>query len=231
MNGIDQLIAGLRGGCIVSCQALAHEPLYGSAMMAAMAAASEQGGAVGIRANTPQDIQAIKERCALPVIGLFKRDYPGSEVFITPTWREAAQVIEAGADFVALDATARPRPGGVTLTALVREIRSHYPGTGIVADVSTYEEGIAAMELGADLICTTLSGYTSYSLKQEGPDIGLVARLSELGTIPVVAEGRIWTIEDSQACMRAGAHAVVIGTAITRPQEITKRYVKALNNG
>lgn len=230
MADIRDMIDRLRHGIIVSCQALEHEPMYGSHHMAAMAAAAEQGGAVGIRANTPADIAAIKERCALPVMGIYKREYPDSGVFITPTFREAKQVADAGAELIAIDATLRRRPGGQTLRELVQAIRDYNPRIGIVADVSTFEEGVNAMELGVDLVSTTLSGYTPDSTYQDGPDIGLVRRLSALGGTPIVAEGRIWTADDCRQCKEAGAYAIVIGTAITRPREITGRFVRAMQN-
>ncbi|GIP32744.1 putative N-acetylmannosamine-6-phosphate 2-epimerase [Paenibacillus sp. J2TS4] len=212
----------------MSCQALEGESLYGSNIMAAMAQAAERGGAVGIRANTPEDIKAIKEVCSLPVIGLYKQDYPDSAVYITPTFKEVSEIIEAGAEIVAMDATKQPRPNGETLAGLISQIREHYPQTLILADVSTYEEGVQAMELGVDLVSTTLSGYTPYSLQQEEPDIELVGKLAGLKRTPVLAEGRIWTVEQCQECFRQGAYAVIIGTAITRPTEITKRFVRSI---
>ncbi|WP_309119573.1 N-acetylmannosamine-6-phosphate 2-epimerase [Paenibacillus sp.] len=222
-----EIMERLKNGCVVSCQALEDEPLFGAHHMAAMARAAEAGGAVGIRANTPVDVRAIKEACALPVIGLYKKEYPGSDVYITPTIQEVREIAAAGAEIVAIDATDRPRPDGATLAELVERIRTELPEIGILADVSTYEEGVRAMELGVEFVSSTMSGYTPYSPKLEGPDVELVARLSALKRTPVLAEGRIWTVEDCRACFRAGAFAVVIGTAITRPQEITKRFVAA----
>ncbi|WP_010273457.1 N-acetylmannosamine-6-phosphate 2-epimerase [Paenibacillus senegalensis] len=222
------IIASFQNGCIVSCQALEDEPLYGSDIMAAMAKAAEQGGAVGIRANTPADIRAIKQVTKLPVIGLYKKNYPGSDVYITPTMNEIREVIAAGADIVALDATKQARPGGVTLKQLFQQIREEYPHILILADVSVYEEGVYAMDLGADLVSTTLSGYTPYSPQQKDPDIDLVARLAALNRTPILAEGRIWTVEQCQESLQQGAYAVIIGSAITRPQEITKRFVSCI---
>ena len=224
---ITRVIERLSNGCVVSCQALPHEPLFGAHHMAAMARAAEEGGAVAIRANTPVDVRAIKDSCSLPVIGLYKKEYAGSDVYITPTIQEAREVAEAGAEIIAIDATHRPRPDGATLAEYVERIRAELPNVAILADVSTFEEGVQAMELGVELVSTTMSGYTPYSPKQEGPDVALVARLAALQRTPVVAEGRIWTVEDCAACFQAGAYAVVIGTAITRPQEITKRFVAA----
>ncbi|UVI31829.1 N-acetylmannosamine-6-phosphate 2-epimerase [Paenibacillus spongiae] len=224
------LINRLKAGCIVSCQALKHEPLFGSDMMAAMAVAAEEGGAVAIRANTPKDIEVIKNRCSLPVIGLYKRIYDNSDIYITPTMTEVEQIVSAGADFVAVDATARTRPDGLALEEFIRSLRERFPSVAIVADVSTFEEGVRMMDLQADLVSTTLSGYTSYSLQQQEPDFELVRRLAGLKRVPVLAEGRIWTAGDCLRCFEAGAHAVVIGTAITRPQEITKRFVEAIRH-
>ena len=224
------IISSFKNGLIVSCQALENEPLFGAEYMAAMAAAAEQGGAVAIRANTPKDIAAIKKGCPLPVIGLYKKDYADSPIYITPTIREAGEVADAGADLIAVDATRRKRPGGGTLQQLHAAIRSRYPNHLTVADISTYDEGIAAMELGFDLISTTMSGYTPYSPQQEPPDIALVARLASVGRTPILAEGRIWTSAECIACLQAGAHAVVVGTAITRPQEITRKFVSAIRN-
>ncbi len=223
---IEQIAQGL----IVSCQALIDEPLYGPEHMAAMAVAAAEGGAVAIRANTPQDVQAIKRKCGLPLIGLYKKHYSDSDVYITPTLLEVKRIADAGAEFVAIDATSQTRPNGQSLEDFIATIRESCPQVGIVADVSTFEEGVVAMKLGVDLVSTTLSGYTPHSLQQKEPDIELVRRLAALNEVPVLAEGRIWTIEECAACMEAGAHAVVVGTAITRPQEITRRFVGAVHS-
>ncbi len=225
-----KLISNLKNGFIVSCQALEEEPLFGSELMVSMAKAAEEGGAIAIRANTPRDIAAIKRECALPVIGLYKKHYPGSDVYITPTLLEVREIMDAGADLVAIDATRLARPNGVLFEEFVGDIRDRFPAAVIVADISTFEEGITAMDLSVDLISTTMSGYTPYSLQQEEPDIDLVARLSSLRRSPVLAEGKIWTPDECIACFKAGAHAVVVGTAITRPQEITRRFVKAIRS-
>ncbi|WP_309252324.1 N-acetylmannosamine-6-phosphate 2-epimerase [Paenibacillus spongiae] len=225
----DALIEKLRNGCVVSCQALEDEPLFGSDIMSAMAVAAEEGGAVAIRANTPQDIEAIKKRCSLPVIGLYKQTYPNSDVYITPTMKEIGAVLSAGAEFVAVDATNQARPDGLQFRQLLERIRYMHPKAIVVADISTYEEGVKAMEMNVDIVSTTMSGYTPYSRQSKDPDIGLVQRLAALKKTPVLAEGRIWTVDECLQCFEAGAHAVVVGTAITRPQEITKRFVKAIH--
>ncbi|MGX4587882.1 N-acetylmannosamine-6-phosphate 2-epimerase [Paenibacillus chitinolyticus] len=218
------LLEAVKGGIIVSCQALPDEPLFGSEMMVRMALAAEAGGAVGIRANTPVDIAAIKSRVKLPLVGLWKRDYEGSDVYITPTLEEVEAVWRAGADIVALDATMRPRPKGETLKEIVSEIKMR-AGVLLMADISTVEEGLYAQEAGFDILSTTMSGYTPYSPQQEGPDFTLIREMAARADIPVFAEGRIHTREDAIECFRSGAHTVVIGGAITRPQQITKRFV------
>ncbi|MGE5508039.1 MAG: N-acetylmannosamine-6-phosphate 2-epimerase [Chitinophagales bacterium] len=223
----SEFLARTRGGLIVSCQALEHEPLHGPFFMAAMAYAAEGGGAVGIRANSPEDLRAIRRLTALPLIGLWKVTYPGHEVYLTPTLSEAAAVAGAGADVIAIDATGRPRPGGVSLPELIRLIHSDL-GKPVLADVSTRAEGLAAAEAGADLVSTALAGYTAYSRHMEGPDLDLVSELAACLPVPVLAEGRIWTPEEAQKALTCGAHAIVVGGAITRPQQITQRFATAL---
>jgi N-acylglucosamine-6-phosphate 2-epimerase len=224
---VHSIIQTFKGGLIVSCQALEEEPFHGSDYMVRFALAAEMGKAVGIRANTPQDIRAIKKVANLPVIGLWKKEYTGSDVYITPTLTEVEGIIAAGADIVATDATLRNRPGNVCLADLVKEIRGKHQVL-LMADVSSVEEGVEAEKLGFDLLSTTLSGYTAYSPQREEPDIQLVADLSQKVSIPVLAEGRIHSPEQTIECLRAGAYAVVIGGAITRPQMITKKFTDAI---
>jgi len=224
---LHPIIQALKGGLIVSCQALEGEPFFGSDYMSRFAIAAEMGNAIGIRANTPQDISAIKKVTNLPLIGLWKQEYSGFDVYITPTLREIEGVIAAGADIVAIDATLRTRPDGKNLADLVKEIREKHQVL-LMADVSTIAEGEAAERMGFDLISTTLSGYTEYSPQSEEPDIQLVADLSRSVSIPVLAEGRIYSPEQAYQCLQSGAYAVVIGGAITRPQIITKKFSDAL---
>ncbi|MCX7624906.1 MAG: N-acetylmannosamine-6-phosphate 2-epimerase [Candidatus Sumerlaeaceae bacterium] len=216
-------------GLIVSCQALEHEPLHGSHIMARMALAAQQGGAVGIRANTPQDIRAIREMVALPVIGIYKREYEGSEVYITPTFEEARAIAEAGADMIALDATLRPRPKGETLAQLIRRIHEELD-LPVMADCSTLEEAVEAAKLGADVVSSTLAGYTTYSRKTEGPDFDLLREMLQFVNVPVIAEGRFHTPEQVAQALAMGCYAVVVGGAITRPQEITARFTAAVRD-
>jgi len=225
MTDASTLIGQLRGGLIVSCQALAHEPLYGSEIMARMALAAQEGGAVGIRANTPSDIRAIRAAVSLPLIGLYK---DGSEgVYITPTFMHARAVAEAGADIIAIDATLRPRPDGSRVEDLIGVIHREL-GKPVMADISTLEEGVAAAEAGADLVSSTLSGYTPYSPQMSGPDLDLVRALAARLRVPVIAEGRVHTPEQARAALTAGAWAVTVGAAITRPQVITARFVAGM---
>ena len=225
---MERFVAQVRGRLIVSCQAQAHEPLHGSAIMARMALAAAQGGAAAIRANTPPDIAAIRAAVALPIIGLFKVDVAGYAVYITPRLQDAQAVAAAGADVIAIDATDRPRP---EYGALAEYIAAIHAATGlpVMADISTYEEGLAAAAAGADLVSTTMSGYTPYSSAQTGPDLELVRRLAASLRAPLVAEGRYHTPEQAAAALAAGAATVVVGGAITRPQEITRRFAQALH--
>lgn len=220
-----KLKAQLQGGVIVSCQALAGEPLHGATIMAHMAVAAQQGGAVGIRADGPADIRAIHSAVSLPVIGLFKDG--DDDIYITPTWAHACMVADAGADVIALDGTQRPRPDGRSLKEMIKAIHTKL-GKLTLADVSTLEEGAAAEAAGADFVATTLAGYTPYSAKNDGPDLDLVQALANRLRVPVIAEGRINTPAAAKAAIEAGALAVVVGTAITRPQWITAQFVAAI---
>ncbi len=211
-------------GLVVSCQARADNPLHGPQFMGAMALAARDGGAVAIRANGPDDIAAVRA-AGLPVIGIhkvFSSDYP---VYITPDFAAAEAIVAAGAGIVALDCTERPRDGehpGV----LVRRIRDEL-GAEVFADVSTFEEGLKAAEWGADYVATTLSGYTEATQpKPDAPDLALLEALTKRLEVPVVAEGRYNTPERVAEAFARGAHAVVVGTMITNPREITRMFVQ-----
>jgi N-acylglucosamine-6-phosphate 2-epimerase len=223
---MNSVIAGLKGGLIVSCQADEGTPFYGSVFMAAMAKAAEMGGAVGIRANGPADIAAIKSSVSLPVIGIWKIVCEGYEPYITPTVEAAEEVLKAGADIVALDATLRLHPKDLTAGELIAQVKAL--GCLVMADISTFEEGMAAAEAGADLVATTMSGYTPYSRQSEEPDFRLIEELSSALDIPVIAEGRIGTPDQARKAIDLGAYAVVVGAAITQPWTITERFVRAL---
>ncbi|WP_234340150.1 N-acetylmannosamine-6-phosphate 2-epimerase [Gorillibacterium timonense] len=221
------MTALMKRGIIVSCQALPGEPLHGGDTMLKMAAAAYQGGAVGIRANGPEDIAMIKREIPLPVIGLFKRTQEGSDVFITPTRAEVIAVIEAGADIVAMDVTDRENR-----LEQVKELLAciHAAGRLAMADISTFEEGIAAEKLGFDYVSTTLSGYTPYSPQQNGPDLALVKRLAGALTVPLFMEGKVARPEEALQALDAGAKYVVVGSAITRPKWITETYTSAVSS-
>jgi N-acylglucosamine-6-phosphate 2-epimerase len=209
---------------IVSCQAGAESALYGPASMAAMAVEAARGGARGIRANGPADVAAIRAAVDLPVIGIHKLGDRGG-VFITPSADAAGEVVTAGAAVVALDGTRRPRPDGGTLADQIAAIHDRY-GVPVMADVDDFAAGVAARAAGADIVATTLSGYTGGPVPP-GPDLDLVARLVAAVDCPVIAEGRLVTPEDARAALDAGAYAVVVGTAITNPAAITRRFAEA----
>lgn len=214
-----------RGGLIVSCQARPDNPLHGAVFMAAMARAAAQAGAVAIRANGAADIAAIRDAVDLPIIGIRKRAVAGFDVEITPALRDAEEVVAAGAQAIALDATARRRDGE-DLPMLVAGIKARWSCT-IMADVATLAEGERAAALGCDLVATTLSGYTPDSPRLPGPDLDLIAALVARVAVPVIAEGRFTTPDEVRRAIALGARAVVVGTAITNPREIARRFVVA----
>ncbi|EQB3641682.1 N-acetylmannosamine-6-phosphate 2-epimerase [Raoultella ornithinolytica] len=224
------VLDNLKGKLIVSCQALDNEPLHSPFIMSLMAVAAEEGGAEGIRANSVADIAAIKQLVSLPVIGIIKRDYPDSEVFITATMKEVDELMSVGPELIALDATARPRPGGQRLDALVAEIRAKYPSVLLMADISTAEEALTAQSLGFDCVGTTLYGYTAETEGHALPenDCGFLRDVLAAVNIPVVAEGNVETPTLAARCLELGAHTVVVGGAITRPQQITARFAAAI---
>lgn len=225
---MSSFIDKVKGGLIVSCQALEDEPLFGDGIMAKMANAAFLGGAVGIRANSVRDIVQIRKAVNLPLIGLLKKQYGDCEVYITPTMKEIKEVIEAGVDVVAIDCTNRKRPDGMELKDLISEVKEKYPEVLIMADISSLEEGMYAEKLGVHIISTTLSGYTDYSPKLDGPDFKLISDLYENVKLPIIAEGKVSTPEEAKKCLELGATSVVVGGAITRPKQITERFVAGI---
>ena len=215
-----------RRGLVVSCQAREDNPLHGSTHMSAMARAAEQGGAIAIRANGAADIAAIRAATSLPVIGIAKRRTAGFDVEITPSLADARQIAAAGAAMLAIDATQRARDGE-TLAQLIAGITREL-GLPVMADVATLAEGEAAARSGCAVVATTLSGYTPDSPRLEGPDFELLAQLVALVSVPVIAEGRFSTPDELARAFAIGARAVVIGTAITNPREITRRFAAAV---
>ena len=212
----------MRGGLVVSVQAAPGSPLATAEHLAGIARAVEAGGAVGIRTEGVETVRAIRAAVHVPVIGLVKRAAPGTEVYITPEIEDAVAVAHAGADLVAVDATERPRADGTSGPDFVAAAAAELPGR-IVADVDVASAGHAAAEAGAAAVATTLSGYTGRE-PQTGPDTALVAELSQAIGIPVLAEGRYSTPEEVWAAYGAGAFAVVVGTMITNPEELTRRF-------
>ena len=228
---MNEKVESLKGKLIVSCQALPHEPLHSSFIMGRMALAAKEGGAYGIRANTKEDIAEIQARVDLPVIGIVKRDYEDSKVYITPTMKEINELMEVKPDIIALDATHSLRPGGRTLDEFYREIRKSYPEQLLMAYCSTVEEALHADQLGFDFIGTTLVGYTDQSrdLKIESNDFEIIRQIVAKVKHRVIAEGNINTPEKAKRVIELGAFSVVVGSIITRPQLITKSFAEALD--
>jgi N-acylglucosamine-6-phosphate 2-epimerase len=217
----------LRGGLVVSVQAPPDSPLGGPGTMAAIARAAEAGGAVGIRAEGPDDVAAIGETVSVPVIGLRKRDHPRSPVRITPSVEDAREIVAAGADILAVDATMRARPDGSSTPEFIAALAEL--GVPVLADVDSFCAGVAAREAGAHAVATTLSGYTGDGPVPAEPDVELVGRLAGALDCPVIAEGRYGSCDTVRAALSRGAFAVVVGTAITDPFTLTRRFVAALD--
>lgn len=222
---MKHVIERMRGGLVVSCQAYGDEPMNTADTMTQVAQSVVAGGAVAVRAQGLTHIRRMRATLKVPVIGLWKDGKEG--VFITPTLAHALAVASAGAEVVALDGTSRPRPDGITFAETVAGLRERHDVL-VMADVSTFEEGMAAVEAGADLVGTTLSGYTDYTPKLDGPDLDLVERLAVALDVPVIAEGRIHTPDQAAEALARGAFAVVVGTAITHPTSITRWFAEAV---
>ena len=230
--GTEDRIKALKGQLIVSCQALPQEPLHSSFIMGRMARAAKEGGAAGIRANTKEDIKEIQEVTGLPIIGIVKRDYPNSAVYITPTMKEIEELMEVKPEIVAIDATGALRPGNVTLADFFHQIKEKYPEQKLMADCSTIEEALFADELGFDFIGTTMVGYTPQSkgLKIEENDFEILRTILKKVKHPVIAEGNVNSPEKAKRVIELGSYAVVVGSSITRPQLITKGYAEAVDS-
>ena len=224
---MNKILESLRGGLIVSCQALPGNPLRDSDCIARLAEAAAIGGAVAIRANGVADLIAIRQRVAIPMIGINKLSPDPVLPYITPTFESAREIAGTGIEIIALDATMRERTDGVTSTELIQRIKKEIPLL-VMADISTLAEGLAAEEAGADIVATTLSGYTAYSPQREGPDLKLVEELATRITVPVIAEGRFHSPQDALDGLHAGAHAVVIGKMITNAMFITKYFTERI---
>lgn len=220
----------LKKGLIVSCQALDNEPLHSSFIMGRMALAAKMAGAVGIRANTVSDIKEIKENVDLPIIGIIKKDYDNSEVYITPTMNEVDALVGEGVDIIATDGTNNKRPKNEGLKDFYEEIRAKYPDIKLMADCSTVDEAIMADKLGFDYIGTTLIGYTPQSKgdKIDADDFKILREIIEKVNHPVIAEGNVDKPEKAKRVLELGAFTVVVGGAITRPQNIAKKFVDCI---
>lgn len=229
---MHKTVEKLLNGLVISCQAYEDTPLYGPQYMVAMALCAKMGGATGLRACWPQDIRAIKEACDLPIIGINKKfgdGDPKDEIFITPTFESAKEIIEAGCDVLALDCTIRECRPFEELNTLLHRIKEAYPDIPIMADLATLEEAVKAAETGCvDIISTTLAGYTRNTCENvaERPNVELIREIKKAVSLPVNAEGRIWELHDLEEVLAAGADMVCIGSAVTRPHLIAERFVK-----
>ena len=213
----------VKGKLIISCQALPNEPLHSPFIMGRMARAAKEAGAAGIRAQGVEDIIEIREVTKLPVIGIIKRDYDDSEIYITATNKEVDELLKTGCEMIALDCTNRKRPNNEKLEDLINKIKKN--GVLVMGDISTYEEAIEAERLGVDCVSSTLSGYTSYTKKDDCPDYELIGKLVKDLNVPVIAEGKINTPEDLKKVYELGVYSAVVGSAITRPQLIAKKFI------
>lgn len=223
----EELLNQIYHKLIVSCQARVGWPMYGADIMAAFAKAAEEGGAAGIRATGADNIQKIKERVNLPIIGINKQfsEYP---VYITPTYESAKEILDCGIDIIAIDATSRERPNHEQVEMIVQKIRENYPDVLIMGEISNLEEAKAILPIKFDLISTTLSGYTEESKEVKSVNIELIKKITQITDTPIIAEGKIMNEAEAQLALDAGAHSVVVGTSITRPEIITSRYVNYL---
>ena len=248
---MNTILKKLQDKLIVSCQAFPDSPLYGAEYMQKMAMCAIKGGASGIRACWPENVKAIREITTLPIVGINKvvDNDPVSieKVYITPTFESAAEVIEAGADILGIDCTPRGRTYD-DINKIIEQVRKHYPDTLIMADLSTLEEGLKAEEMGVHIVSTTLSGYTPGSLRanvkkysqsmdensfsklmvEEGPDFKLIQDLEKNVKIKINAEGRFWNPEQIAQAVEYGADMITVGAAITMPEKITSKFVRAI---
>lgn len=227
----EEILKKMRGGLIVSCQVQHDDPCYSEDFVLKMAQSAQWAGAVGIRANSPEQIKLIKEKVDLPMIGLYKIWHDDTDVFITPTLDAAKQVWEAGAEIIALDCTNQITHEGRPAYELLPIVKKEIPDALIFADVSNYEEAKRAVEMGADIVGPTLYGYTEETKNITQPDLREFARMCrDFGDkVFMIMEGHIYTPEDAIKCLYLGADAVVVGSAITRPHLIAKRFVDLIS--
>lgn len=222
----DEVLAAVRGGLIVSCQAYPGEPMRDPRTMTQIAQAAVLGGAVGIRAQGLDDLRSMRAVLGVPLIGLLKTDDP--EVYITPTLEASLAVAATGVEIVALDGTRRVRPDGRSLAATISALKAEHPGVIAMADCGSLADALAAEEAGADVVGTTLAGYSGERQKTEGPDWEVIDEVVARCTVPVIAEGRIHSPADAAEAIRRGVWSVVVGTAITHPTTITGWFAHAV---
>jgi N-acylglucosamine-6-phosphate 2-epimerase len=227
MSTVSDLLQSLHRGLIVSCQAPVDSPLHDPLVIAAMAQAAINQGAVGVRVDTPAHVEAVRRQTKAPIIGLWKRQIPGFEVYITPQFNHAAAIAQAGADIIAIDATQRQRPAGETVESLIQQIHVEL-GKPVMADVDTLDAAISAAKAGADLVGTTLYGYTPATQQQKPPGFDLLAEIVKILQVPVICEGGIACPEMARAAIDLGAYAIVVGTAITGIDLQVKTYQTAI---
>lgn len=225
------VLESFKGGLIVSCQVQHDDPIYSEDIVVKMAQAAKWAGAVGIRANSPEQIRAIKAAVDLPIIGLYKIWHDDTDVFITPTLEAAKEVWEAGADIIAMDCTEQVTHEKTIAYELLPQVKAAIPEAMTFADISTYDEARRAVEMGADIAGPTLYGYTTNTKDIELPDLREFARMCrDFGDeVYMVMEGHIYSPEDAMKCIFLGAHTVVVGSAITRPHLTAKRFVDLLS--
>lgn len=223
---VNEVIGALAGKLVVSCQAYPGEPMLDARTMTQVAQAAVAGGAAGIRGKGLDDLRAMRAVLQVPLIGLVKVGDQG--VYITPTLADCLAVAATGVDVVALDGTRRPRPDGLCLARTIAGLRAEYPNVLVMADCGSPEDARAAQDAGADLLGTTLAGYTGERPKTAAPDWEMIDQVVALAYRPVVAEGRIYTPTDAAAAIGRGAHCVVVGAAITHPATITSWFVAAI---
>jgi N-acylglucosamine-6-phosphate 2-epimerase len=222
----SSVIQALRHGLIVSCQAPVDSPLHQPTVIAAIAQASINQGAVGVRIDTPVHVSAVRQQVKAPIIGLWKQQLTDYEVYITPQFHHAAAIVKAGADIIAIDATLRNRPEGETVANLIERI--HKLGKPVMADVDTIEAAIAAEAAGADLVGTTLYGYTAETHHLSPPGFDLLTHLVQQLEIPAICEGGISSPQMARHALDLGAYAVVVGTAITGIDHQVKIYQQTM---
>lgn len=227
MTDFADLLAQFAGGLIVSCQAPVDSPLHDPIVIAAMAQAAINQGAVGVRIDTPAHVAAVRQRISAPLIGLWKQQIPGYDVYITPEFHHAVAIAQAGADIIAIDATQRKRPQGETVPSLIQRIHRDL-NKPVMADVDTLKAAIAAAAAGADVVGTTLYGYTAETQHSQPPGLDLLAQMVEALHVPVICEGGISSPAIARQAINLGADAIVVGTAITGIDLQVKAYRAAL---